>query len=506
MPDITVSIADNDSPGISVIQSNGFTQVTEGAGEDDYSVVLNTKPTDSVIVSSTGGSELNISPDSLTFLPGNWNTPQTVRIWAVDDNILEGNHYGTVTHSVYSNDPNYNGYPIPPFNVQIFDNDASSNANLSGLALSSGTLTPAFDPAVTSYTDSVAHDISNITVTPTPQDGSANVLVNGQPVAGGSQSGPIGLLVGENTITVLVTAQDNSTKEYVIIVSRSSSHHHDRNNRNQSQDRGTTETVKAHTENSVSYNKVTVDIPANTLPADAAVSITPLSASEVENTVPEGLRVKMFSDVYEISTSGERNFGNNTITIKIAYDPGKVGVDEHPAIHYFDEKLGQWIKLETELVQENGSWYALTMVNHLTKFTVFGVTGQTAVAKHSITLTLDRRDAAIDGSPYTLDAAPYLNEQAQRTLVPIRFVSEALEAGVNWDPNNNQVTILDGGKVIKLTPGSNQALVDGQPQTLDCAPALLPPGRTFVPLRFISEALGAQVDYEDSSRQIIILR
>ena len=43
-------------------------------------------------------------------------------------------------------------------------------------------------------------------------------------------------------------------------------------------------------------------------------------------------------------------------------------------------------------------------------------------------------------------------------------------------------------------------------QTIDCAPATLPPGRTFVPLRFVSEALGAKVDYEAGSGQVLITR
>ncbi len=97
----------------------------------------------------------------------------------------------------------------------------STNADLSSLALSSGTLTPSFAPGTTAYTASVAYDVTNITVTPTASDMYATVTVNGTPVASGSASGAIALNVGANTITTVVTAQDGTTsKTYTVTVMR----------------------------------------------------------------------------------------------------------------------------------------------------------------------------------------------------------------------------------------------------------------------------------------------
>ncbi|MFZ5899034.1 MAG: copper amine oxidase N-terminal domain-containing protein [Bacillota bacterium] len=90
--------------------------------------------------------------------------------------------------------------------------------------------------------------------------------------------------------------------------------------------------------------------------------------------------------------------------------------------------------------------------------------------------------------------------------MPIRFVSEALGAKVDWDAATRRVAIKDGGKVIVLTLGVPSALVNGQTTAIDCAPATMPPGRTFVPLRFVSETLGAVVDYDPVTRQITITR
>jgi hypothetical protein len=92
--------------------------------------------------------------------------------------------------------------------------EASTDATLFSLTVSSGTLTPVFDPDTTSYTSSVANGVNRITVT---------ALANhaGAKVAG---AGDISLAVGANEIKVTVTAEDNvTTKEYVIVITRRAS-------------------------------------------------------------------------------------------------------------------------------------------------------------------------------------------------------------------------------------------------------------------------------------------
>ena len=97
----------------------------------------------------------------------------------------------------------------------------STDANLSGLTLSSGALTPAFASGTIAYTQSVANAVSSITVTPTVNQANATVTVNGTAVASGSASGSINLNVGANTITTVVTAQDGTTTQtYTTTVTR----------------------------------------------------------------------------------------------------------------------------------------------------------------------------------------------------------------------------------------------------------------------------------------------
>jgi hypothetical protein len=96
----------------------------------------------------------------------------------------------------------------------------NTNASLASLSLSEGSLSPAFDPATTNYTVSVANSVTEVTVTPTVDDTNATVTVHGTAVSSGSASDPISLSVGTTDITVEVTAEDGSTKSYTISVTR----------------------------------------------------------------------------------------------------------------------------------------------------------------------------------------------------------------------------------------------------------------------------------------------
>jgi hypothetical protein len=97
---------------------------------------------------------------------------------------------------------------------------ASSDADLTNLSLSSGSLSPGFASATTSYSASVADAVSSVTVTPTASDAGASITVNGSAVTSGQASGPISLSVGSNTITTVVTAVDTTTKTYIVTITR----------------------------------------------------------------------------------------------------------------------------------------------------------------------------------------------------------------------------------------------------------------------------------------------
>ncbi|RXJ02205.1 copper amine oxidase N-terminal domain-containing protein [Anaerobacillus alkaliphilus] len=90
-----------------------------------------------------------------------------------------------------------------------------------------------------------------------------------------------------------------------------------------------------------------------------------------------------------------------------------------------------------------------------------------------------------------------------RTLVPLRFVSENLGTNVRWDKKTNKITVYTEGKTIVLTPGSTTVSVNGVATKIEAAPEIKN-GRTFVPLRFISEQLKAKVDYKSDDQSITV--
>lgn len=108
----------------------------------------------------------------------------------------------------------------------------SSNADLSALQVSLGTLTPAFDPGTTEYTVALL-DASSITVTPTAADSAAEITVDANIVVSGSPCEPIILAAGEKAITIVVTAPDGTTKTYTVTVTVTCSEEENENGESQ---------------------------------------------------------------------------------------------------------------------------------------------------------------------------------------------------------------------------------------------------------------------------------
>jgi endonuclease YncB( thermonuclease family) len=90
-----------------------------------------------------------------------------------------------------------------------------------------------------------------------------------------------------------------------------------------------------------------------------------------------------------------------------------------------------------------------------------------------------------------------------RTLVPLRAIFEALGATVEWEQSTNTVTGVQGNKIVKLQIDNKVATVDGKEIILD-VPAIAINGSTFVPVRFIAESLGAKVDWDNNTKTVIV--
>jgi hypothetical protein len=108
----------------------------------------------------------------------------------------------------------------------------------------------------------------------------------------------------------------------------------------------------------------------------------------------------------------------------------------------------------------------------------------------------------VDGQQVHFDSASprYMNG---RVLVPLRGVFEHMGANVDWDAANRTVIANGNGKDIKLRIGAHNAWVDGVRTPLD-VPAQIIAGTTMVPIRFLSESLGAAVRWDDRDQLVLI--
>lgn len=112
----------------------------------------------------------------------------------------------------------------------------------------------------------------------------------------------------------------------------------------------------------------------------------------------------------------------------------------------------------------------------------------------------------VDGISVTIDVAPQIIEG--RTLLPIKWVAEPLGAVVSWDPTDRKVTVSLGGTTLELWIGKSQARVNGRSIAIDSQNAKVVPlivnGRTMLPVRFVAEQLGADVQWEQATKTITI--
>ena len=122
--DVTYTIPGDPVPALVVVETDGQTIVTEGGEGDVISVALSAAPTQNVTVSvsTSAGGDATISPSTLTFTPGNWDTPQQVAVAAIDDVTAESTEEFLVTLTTSSADPDYDGLSASRA-LTVIDND-----------------------------------------------------------------------------------------------------------------------------------------------------------------------------------------------------------------------------------------------------------------------------------------------------------------------------------------------------------------------------------------------
>ncbi len=247
----------------------------------------------------------------------------------------------------------------------------------------------------------------------------------------------------------------------------------------------------------------TFTMPAENVEVEATYKDAPAESTSGKNHSSKKYDVKADKDTENgsVSISNDRSRKGSTVTITVTPDEGYV-VDTVTVTDKNGNKIA---------VKDNGDGtYTFRMpassVEIDTEFKKAGElpaeTEKPVEEAKEIILTIGSTVAMVDDMPVVNDTAPVI--RGERTVLPIRFVAEELGATVEWNEAEAKVTITKGDLTIEIFIGQPFALVNGDPVELD-ASAFIENDRTYLPLRFIAEYLGAEVIWDGNTNTITIL-
>lgn len=120
------------------------------------------------------------------------------------------------------------------------------------------------------------------------------------------------------------------------------------------------------------------------------------------------------------------------------------------------------------------------------------------------TFQIGSNDVSVDGAVYQMDVAPFVENS--RTYVPVRFLGELLGAtNIAW--SNGEVDFTFPGKSISLKLNQPWLNNKGQYTLMDVVPVMKdPPGRMFLPARYVTEAVGMKVNWDEGNQKVLITK
>jgi len=127
------------------------------------------------------------------------------------------------------------------------------------------------------------------------------------------------------------------------------------------------------------------------------------------------------------------------------------------------------------------------------------------ITENVISMNIGETDVKVNGEIVKWEIAPVIKND--RTLVPLRRISEILGYNVGWEDSSKMITLNKDSHKIVMFLGSNVVLADGTPQTWDVAPQISEQADyTLVPLRYIAELLGFTVIWKEDTQEITLVK
>ena len=343
----------------------------------------------------------------------------------------------------------------------------SDNADLGSLTISSGTLSPQFSSSVTAYTASVDNSVTQVTVTPTASDSSAAITVNGNTVT--SDIGYIltGLTVGEpNTVTVIVTAQDSTTKTYIITLTRAATLSDNADLGSLTISSGTlspqfSSSVTAYTasvDNSVTQVTVTptasdssaaITVNGNTVTSDIGYILTGLTVDEPNTVTVIVTAQDSTTKTYIITLTRAATLSDNADLGSLTISSGTLSPQFSSSVTAYTASVDNSVTQVTVTPTASDSSAAITVNgNTVTSDIGYILTGLTVGEPNTVTVIVTAQDSTTKTYIITLTRAATLSDNADLgsltissgTLSP-QFSSSVTAYTASVDNSVTQVTV-----------------------------------------------------------------
>lgn len=181
-----------------------------------------------------------------------------------------------------------------------------------------------------------------------------------------------------------------------------------------------------------------------------------------------------------------------------------VNVDSYTTYYYTIRPVSKEAKLNKKTGEMTGE--KLGDISEETEITTPEIITENETQREFILMEIGSPDMMIGEEVYEIDpgrdTVPVV--QNGRTLVPIRAIVEAMGGEVDWDGEEQMVSIEANGHSVSMWLGSKTIKVDGRRKSIDMAPTAIN-GRTMLPIRFVAENLGYQIEWIASTEQILIV-
>jgi len=277
----------------------------------------------------------------------------------------------------------------------------------------------------------------------------------------------------------------------------------------------------------ISYNISATSFSGGSISPSGTITVNPGESKTFTITPNTGYRVKVvLVDGVSVGAVSTYTFDNVTQdhTIEAQFEPttftitassgvgGTITPTDTITVNYGNSKTftitpNQGYKIKDVLVDGKsvGTVSTYTFTNITSNHTI-EATFEKEITQTTIILQIGNSSFTVNNISNTLDSPPVIKNN--RTLLPIRAIIEALGGTVGWDGTEKKVTVFLGSNTIELWIGKSLAKVNGIDTPIDSANLKVVPeiinGRTMLPLRFVTENLGCDVQWDGPTQTITI--